>query len=301
MINKHKLWSRVFTYIPTPTANDGESIDENALRQVIDYQIEMGVDGICVLGSTGGNGSFADDEMKRITEVASRHADGRIPVIAGTGARTTAACIQLSKHAQEVGCDGVMILPVSYWPLTENEVREHYERVAAAIRIPICVYNNPWTTGVDMKPEFLARLAKMDNISCIKESTGDLTRITSIRLLTDDQVAIIAGWESSSLQAFMAGATGWAPVCTNFFPRLAMDFFHAAVDEADITKARILWDRLFPLCEFICSKSHIRAAHTGLDLLGRSVGPPRRPLRMLDSEGRACLQRILHDIAAKTR
>jgi 4-hydroxy-tetrahydrodipicolinate synthase len=129
--------------------------------------------------------------------------------------------------------------------LSENEVREHYERVAAAIRIPICVYNNPWTTGVDMKPEFLARLAKMDNISCIKESTGDLTRITSIRLLTNDQIAIIAGWESSSLQAFSAGATGWAPVCTNFFPRLAMDFFHAAVDKADIMKARILWTSFF--------------------------------------------------------
>jgi 4-hydroxy-tetrahydrodipicolinate synthase len=108
VINKHKLWSRVFTYIPTPTANDGESIDENALRQVIDYQVEMRVDGICVLGSTGSNGSFADEEMKRITEVASRHAGGRIPVIAGTGARTTTACIRLSKHAQEVGCDGVM-------------------------------------------------------------------------------------------------------------------------------------------------------------------------------------------------
>jgi 4-hydroxy-tetrahydrodipicolinate synthase len=144
VINKHKLWSRVFTYIPTPTANDGESIDENALRQVIDYQVDMGVDGICVLGSTGSNGSFADEEMKRITEVASWHAGGRIPVIAGTGAHTTTACIRLSKHAQEVGCDGVMILPVSYWPLTENEVREHYERIAAAIRIPICVYNNPW-------------------------------------------------------------------------------------------------------------------------------------------------------------
>ena len=178
MINKHKLWSRVFTYIPTPTADDGESVDENALRQVIDYQVEMGVDGICVLGSTGGNGSFADDEMKRTTELASRHAAGRIPVIAGTGAHTTTACIRLSKHAQDVGCDGVMILPVSYWPLTENEVHEHYERVAAAIRIPICVYNNPWTTGVDMKPEFLARLAKMDKPVCAARIT-DLLQINS--------------------------------------------------------------------------------------------------------------------------
>lgn len=297
-MNRHKLWSRVFTYIPTPTADDGESIDERALRQVIDYQVQQGVDGICVLGSTGGNGSFADDEMKTITEVAVRHADGRIAVIAGTGARTTAACIRLSKHAQDVGCDGVMILPVSYWPLTEDEVFEHFERVAAAIRIPICVYNNPWTTGVDMKPEFLARLARLDNITCIKESTGDLTRITSIRLLTKDAITIIAGWESSSLQAFMAGATGWAPVCTNFFPRLAMDFFRAAVDDADTTKARALWDRLFPLCEFICSKSHIRVAHTGLELLGRPVGPPRRPLRMLDGEDRARLQRVLQTVGA---
>jgi 4-hydroxy-tetrahydrodipicolinate synthase len=300
MIKRHSLWSRVFTYIPTPTADDGESIDEDALRRVIEFQVEMGVDGICVLGSTGGNGSFADDEMKRITEVAARHVGGRIPVIAGTGARATAACIRLSKHAQEVGCDGVMVLPVSYWPLTESEVYEHYERVAAAIQIPICVYNNPWTTGVDMKPEFLSRLTKVDNISCIKESTGDLTRITAIRLLTNDQVAIIAGWESSSLQAFMAGATGWAPVCTNFFPRLAMDFFHAAVGEADVKKTRLLWDRLFPLCEFICSKSHIRVAHTGLDILGRPVGPPRRPLRMLDGADRARLERLLHGIAAQT-
>jgi 4-hydroxy-tetrahydrodipicolinate synthase len=182
----------------------GETIDERRLRQVIDYQIAHGVHGICVLGSTGGNGSFSDEEMRN----ATKHAAGRISVVAGTGARTTSACIALSKHAQEVDCDVVMILPVSYWLLTPDEVFAHYERVAAAIDIPICVYNNPWTTGVDMKPEFLARLTALNNVGCVKESTGDLTRITAIRRLTKDQVTIVAGWESSSLHAFMAGATG---------------------------------------------------------------------------------------------
>jgi 4-hydroxy-tetrahydrodipicolinate synthase len=300
-MNDHRtFWSRVFTYIPTPTKDDGETVDETRLRQVIDYQIEHHVDGICVLGSTGGNGSFSDEEMRSATAIASAHAAGRISVIAGTGARTTSACIALSKHAQEVGCDAVMILPVSYWPLTQDEVFEHYERVSGPIDIPICVYNNPWTTGVDMKPDFLARLTELKNVSCIKESTGDLTRITAIRRLTRDKVTIVAGWESSSLQAFMAGATGWAPVCTNFVPDLAMQFFHAAVRKRDAIDAGLKWDALFPICEFICAKSHIRVAHTGLDILGRPVGPPRRPLRMLRAEDRARLETILDEVGAKT-
>jgi 4-hydroxy-tetrahydrodipicolinate synthase len=293
------FWNRVFTFIPTPTADDGERIDERALREILDYQIENQVDGVCIFGSTGGNGSFTDEEMKRATEIAAKHVKGRISLIAGTGARTTSACISLSKHAQDVGCEGVMILPVSYWPLTESEVYDHYERVSASIQVPICVYNNPWTTGVDMKPDFLARLAQLPNISCIKESTGDLSRISAIRKLTTDQVTLIAGWESTSLQAFMAGASGWAPVCTNFVPQLAMDFFRAAVENREAKAALGMWDQLFPLCEFICAKSHIRVAHSGLEILGRSAGAPRRPLRMLAANDRARLAEVLEEVGAQ--
>lgn len=299
MAKQSNFWSRVFTFVPTPTKDDGDAIDEKRLRQTIDYQIEHGVDGICIFGSTGGNGSFSDEEMKRGTEIAAKHVAGKISIVAGTGARTTAGCIELSKHAQDVGCDAVMILPVSYWPLTPDEVFAHYEAVAASIKIPICVYNNPWTTGVDMKPDFLARLATLDNVNCIKESTGDLSRITAIRLLTQDKVTLIAGWESTSLQAFMAGASGWAPVCTNFLPRDAMQFFEAAVYKRDSEKARTTWDKLFPICEFICAKSHIRVAHTALELLERPVGPPRRPLRMLNGGDRQRLKTLLSEAGAR--
>jgi 4-hydroxy-tetrahydrodipicolinate synthase len=297
---QNEFWSRVFTFVPTATKDDGEEIDEKRFLETIDFQIENGVDGICIFGSTGGNGSFTDEEMKRATALAAKHINGRVPLVAGTGARTTTACIALSKHAEHVGCDGVMVLPVSYWPLTPDEVFDHYERVSRAIKIPICVYNNPWTTGVDMKPEFLARLTKLDNVNCIKESTGDLTRITAIRLLTKDQVTLIAGWESSSLQAFMAGASGWAPVCTNFVPGDAMRFFTAAVQKRDASAAQTIWDKLFPVCDFICAKSHIRVAHTGLDILGRPVGPPRRPLRMLNAEDRSKLKSVLDHVGAQS-
>ncbi len=298
MLKRNEFWSRVFTFVPTATKDDGETIDERGFRNAIDYQIENGVDGVCIFGSTGGNGSFTDEEMKNATAIAAKHIDGRVSLVAGTGARTTSACITLSKYAEDVGCDGVMVLPVSYWPLTTDEVFDHYERVARSIKIPICIYNNPWTTGVDMKPELLARLTELDNCNCIKESTGDLTRITGIRLLTKDRVTIIAGWESSSLQAFMAGATGWAPVCTNFVPRDAMNFFDAAVERRDASNAQSLWDKLFPICDIICTKSHIRVAHTGLDILGRPVGSPRRPLRMLNAQDRATLEKVLTQVGA---
>ena len=98
----------------------------------------------------------------------------------------------------------------------------------------------------------------------------------------------------------MAGATGWAPVCTNFVPDLAMQFFHAAVRKRDAIDAGLKWDALFPICEFICAKSHIRVAHTGLDILGFPVGPPRRPMRMLGAEDRAKLKAILDEVGAKT-
>jgi len=300
MALQKEFWSRVFTFIPTPTKNDGEAIDEKSLRLTIDHQIENGVDGICVFGSTGGNGSFSEDEMKSATEIAAKHVNGRISIVAGTGARTTSGCIALSKHAQDVGCDAVMVLPVSYWPLTTDEVFEHYERVSAEISIPICVYNNPWTTGVDMKPEFLARISELDNVSCIKESTGDLSRITAIRLLTQERITLIAGWESTSLQAFMAGASGWAPVCTNFLPREAMEFFRASVHERNAPRASAIWDKLFPVCDFICAKSHIRVAHSGLSILGRPVGSPRRPMRLLNAEDNARLKTILDKAGAKS-
>ena len=144
-----------------------------------------------------------------------------------------------------------MILPVSYWPLTLDEVREHYARVSQAVEISVCVYNNPWMTGVDMKPEFLAELGGLPNVDAVKESSADLARITAIRRLTEDRLTIIAGWESTSLQAFMAGARGWACVCANFLPRETWQFFDAALRDGDLARARSLWDRLFPVCEFI--------------------------------------------------
>lgn len=283
----------VFGFPVTPTKDDGETLDEDRLREHLDYLIECGVRGMAVIGSTGAIGSFTDDERRRITRIAVEHVKGRVPVIVGTGALTTAEAVRLSKYAEDTGVDGVLVVPITYWPLTDNEIYEHYRAIATAVSLPVVVYNNPWTTGTDIKPPVLARLAEIENIRYVKESSGDVTRVTAITRLTKGTMTIFNGWEPSAFETFMAGADGWFAGMTNVIPRECVELFDLAVEKRDVLGARELFRRIYPLCEFVAEKSHVRVGHTALDLMGRPVGPPRRPLRMLGPEDRNRLERIL--------
>jgi len=288
----------VFSFSVTPTRDDGAAIDEKRLREFLDFQIEEGVHGIAVFGSTGSNGSFSEEEKRQAMKVAVDHVRGRVPLIFGTGAITTAEAVRQARDAEAAGANGILVVPITYWPLTEHEVYEHYRAIAAATPLPITIYNNPWTTGVDIKPPLLARLAELDTIVAVKESSGDLTRITQIRQLTKGRMTVFAGWESVTLQAFMAGCEGWFSGMTNIMPRECVRLFELAVEKADAVGAREHFERIFPLCDFMCQKSHVRVAHTALELLGRPMGPPRRPLRMLEAADRAELERLLRDFGA---
>jgi 4-hydroxy-tetrahydrodipicolinate synthase len=206
---------------------------------------------------------------------------------------TTSEAVRLSRYAEDAGADGVLVVPISYWPLTEHEVYEHYKAVASAISIPVVIYNNPWTTGTDIKPPTLARLAEIENIRYVKESSGDVTRVTSIIQLTKGSMTVFNGWEPSAFENFMAGAEGWFAGMTNVIPRQCVQLFDLAVEKKDVVAARDLFRRMFPLCQYVAEKSHVRVAHTALELMNRPAGPPRRPLRMLTGEDRSRLERIL--------
>ncbi len=290
-----KRFRGVFAFNATPTTDDGARIDEDRLRELADYQIDHGVHGIVVFGSTGANGSFTSEERLSVAKAAVGHVDGRVPVLCGVGSMTTAETVGLAKAVEDAGADGVLVVPITYWPLTDDEVYAHYERVAAAVDIPVVLYNNPGTTGIDMKPALVARLAEIDNIRNIKESSSDLTRITAIRRLTSDTMTVFSGWESLTLQSLLAGADGWFSGMTNLCPRESVQLFDLAVEKKDIVEARELFDRIFPLCEFMCAKSHVRVAHAALPLLGIPVGSPRRPLRQLDAADQAELERLMRE------
>jgi len=221
--------------------------------------------------------------------------------MAGTGSITTDEAVRMSRFAEDVGADAVIVVPITYWPLTDGEVYEHYSRIAKAIKIPVVIYNNPGTTGVDIKPPLLARLAEIDNIVGVKESSGDLSRITQIRMLTKGKMTVFHGWEPITLQGFCAGAEGWCPGLPNILPRECVELFDLCVEKKDLRAAQQLFDRMFPICKLMGDTGYIRVVHTALELMGRSVGQPRRPLRMLDAEHRAQLVPILRDLGVLGR
>ena len=288
-----KNFRGVFSFIVTPTKDDGEAIDEVRLRESIDYQISNGVQGITVFGSTGGMGSFSEAERRHVIEVAAKHIDGRVRFLPGTGSITTAEAIRLSQFAEGVGADGVLVVPINYWKPTDNELYGHYEAIAQAVKIPVGIYNNPGTTGVDIKPALVARIAKIDNVGFIKESSGDMSRISAIRQLTGYQISVLNGNDACTPEAVAAGVEGWFAGSGNFMPDKCLEVFRLGYDKKDIDAMRAYFQAMFPLCDYMAVKGYIRVAHTACELLGRPMGPPRRPLRMLEPVDRAVLTGLL--------
>jgi 4-hydroxy-tetrahydrodipicolinate synthase len=288
-----KNFRGVFSFIVTPTKDDGEAIDEVRLRESIDYQISNGVQGITVFGSTGGMGSFSEAERRHVIEVAAKHIDGRVRFLPGTGSITTAEAIRLSQFAEGVGADGVLVVPINYWKPTDNELYGHYEAIAQAVKIPVGIYNNPGTTGVDIKPALIARIAKIDNVGFIKESSGDMSRISAIRQLTGYQISVLNGNDACTPEAVAAGVEGWFAGSGNFMPDKCLEVFRLGYEKKDIDAMRAYFQAMFPLCDYMAVKGYIRVAHTACELLGRPMGPPRRPLRMLEPVDRAVLAGLL--------
>lgn len=280
-------------YPVTPTKNDGKEIDEDRFRALIDFLIQNSVHGLAVVGSTGSIGSFSEEERRRIAEIAVAQVKNRVPVYVGTGSMNTGEAIRLSRHAEEIGAHGVQVVAMAHWPLTEAELYDYYRDIASAISIPIVVHNVPSLSGMDLTPPLLARLSQIESIRYIKEGSGDLARITQLRQMTDGNVEIWHDQDVTALQGFMAGAAVWAPVVSAIMPRACVDLFELAVEKREFDAARDLFERMFPLIDFISRKTAVRALHTAFELMGESVGRPRPPLRLLDSADRAKLKALL--------
>lgn len=289
-----KKFRGLCTFLVTPTTDKGERVDEGRLRDLIDQQIEAGVDSLKLFGSSGAVGSFSEEERKRLMSVAVRHVAGRVPLIAGTSAITTAQAVDLSKHAADQGADAVMIVPITYWPLRDDEILAHYESIARAVPgLPVGIYNNPATTGTDIKPEVIAKLAKIDNIAFLKEGSGDPGRITTIRSLTGGSLAIYLAKDTLVPEGFAAGADGWATGAPNYLPREAVELTRLALRKRDYTELLKRFEEIHPIYATQYVWGTVRVLHTALELLGNSMGAPRPPLRMLNAQERDTLAGLL--------
>lgn len=281
----------IVAYPVTPFADEG--INTERLAALVERLVSSGVHAIAPLGSTGELAYLDEPEFDAVVDTAIATVAGRVPVIVGVSDVTTAKTIRRARYAQRAGADAVMILPVSYWKLREREIVTHYQSVSDAISIPIMAYNNPATSGVDMPPELLVRMFEtIDNVTMVKESTGDLTRMQRITELSGGRLPFYNGSNPLVLDALKAGASGWCTAAPCLRPQPCIDLYEA-VRAGDLDKAQTLYDDLKPLLQFIVAGGLATTVKAGLDLLDFPVGDPRAPLLPLDEEGRAELKKLL--------
>jgi 4-hydroxy-tetrahydrodipicolinate synthase len=269
-----KTFRGTYTVMITPFTPAGE-VDAEALRAFVDWQIAEGIHGLIPLGSTGEFLSLDDDEKALVAETVISQAAGRVPVLIGTGAEDTREVMRLSRRAESLGADGVMIIPPFYSTPTDDELVHHYRTVADAISLPIMIYNNPATANVDLRPPLVARLAEIDNCLYIKESTLEVTRVRDIIRLCGDRMTVFGG--ILGFESFVEGAQGWVAVASNVVPAAMARIFSLVADEGAIAKARELYLKYLPLIEFVGGQAYVAGTKALLGHMGFAAGNPRPP------------------------
>ncbi|WP_338476671.1 dihydrodipicolinate synthase family protein [Pseudomonas khavaziana] len=281
----------IIGYTITPFSADGQRIDLDALGRSIDRLIDSGVHAIAPLGSTGEGAYLSDAEWDEVSAYSIRKVAKRVPTIVSVSDLTTAKAVRRARYAEAHGADVVMVLPASYWKLSEAEILAHYAAIGDSIGVPIMLYNNPATSGTDMSVELILRILKqVDNVTMVKESTGDIQRMHQLKLQSD--VPFYNGCNPLALEAFAAGAKGWCTAAPNLIPQLNLDLYQAVLAN-DLNQAQELFYRQLPLLQFILKGGLPATIKAGLRLTGLEVGNPRLPVFPLSEAGIEQLKTLL--------
>ena len=276
------------TALVTPFANG--KVDEAAFRALVDWQIESGSSGLVPVGTTGESPTLSHAEHNRVVEICVDQAKGRVPVIAGAGSNNTHEAIELARHAEKAGADGVLVVTPYYNRPTQEGLYQHFKAVNDAVGIPIIIYNIPPRSVVDMSVDTMKRLYELKNIAGVKDSTGNLARVSLQRQAMGADFIQLSGEDMMALSAMAAGGHGAISVVANVAPRACADLM-AACFAGDYAGALKVQDRLTPLHGAIFVEPGLAGAKYGLSVLGKVRDEIRLPLLPVT----APTQRIIRD------
>ncbi len=278
----------------TPLKND-ESLDEEGLRELINYLIEGGVHGIFCCGSQGEIYSLTDEERRRVIDITVDEVNGRVPVYAGTGEITTEKVIQLTRYAKDAGADAASIVTPYFIKPSSEELYMHYKRIAEAVDIPIILYNNPDRTGVNLDARTVSRLAEIDNIIGIKDSSGDLTLTAEYIRLTPEDFAVIAGRDSLILATLLYGGKAAIAATANVAPKLVVEIYESFI-KGDIKRAREAQFKLLPLRTAFSLGTFPVVVKEAMRMIGKPAGPAKSPVGSMSEENRKKLRTVLENL-----
>jgi 4-hydroxy-tetrahydrodipicolinate synthase len=281
-----------FTALITPFRR-GE-LDEHSLRQLVDFQIEQGINGLVPCGTTGESVTLTEFEHDRVIEIVVEQAAGRVPVIAGTGTNNTRLTIERTLHARAIGADAALVVVPYYNKPTQEGMYRHFAAIADATDLPLIVYNVPGRTGVNMTPETVARLAEIPTIVGIKEASGNLDQVTQIVTSVRSDFVVLSGDDSLTLPIISVGGRGVISVVSNIVPAAVAELTATAL-RGDLAAARALHQRLFPLCRAMFLDNNPTAVKTAAGILGLCSGELRLPLTEMTPANRQALEQALRN------
>ncbi len=279
------------TALVTPFQKD-ESIDEAALKRLIEYQIDGGVDFLVACGTTGESVTMTDDEQARVVELTIDAAQGRVPVVAGAGGYNTREVIEKIARYSALGADAILSVTPYYNKPTQEGLFQHYRAIAESSPLPVILYNVPGRTGCNLEPALVDRLAGFETIAGIKEASGNISQIGEIAALVDDSFLIFAGDDSVILPVAALGGAGVISVASNLLPREVSRLTHAAVD-GRLEEARNLNRHLIPIFKAMFIESNPGPVKAALAMIGMIEEVYRLPMVPLTPSNRAALEKVI--------
>ncbi|MCC0006042.1 MAG: 4-hydroxy-tetrahydrodipicolinate synthase [Methylobacteriaceae bacterium] len=253
------------------------AVDEDAFRKLIDWVIESGQHGLVPVGTTGESPTLSHDEHRKVVEICIAEARGRVPVIAGAGSNNTREAVELAKHAEKAGADGVLIVTPYYNKPNQEGLYQHFKAVDAAIGIPIVIYNIPPRSVIDMSVDTMKRCYELKNVVGVKDATGNIGRISLQRQAMGPEFIQMSGDDITALSCMAAGAHGCISVVANVAPKPTAELMEACF-AGKYDEALKIQDRLVPLHAATFLEAGVTGAKTGLSLLGRAREEVRLPL-----------------------
>ena len=271
------------TALVTPFTNDGVNFE--ALRKLIEFQILEGIDSLIICGTTGESSTMSLEEKKAVIEFSVKIANGRVPIIAGTGGNNTADVINLSKYAESVGADGLLLVTPYYNKTTQKGLIAHFSEIAKNVSIPIILYNVPSRTGINIEPETCLELSKISNIVGIKEASGNISQVSKITNLCKDNLAIYSGNDDQIMPILSLGGLGVISVLSNIYPKyvhnLVMDYLTGNWQKATASQIYAI-----PLISALFSEVNPIPIKYAVNKIGFNCGVPRLPLIELSDKNK---------------
>ena len=293
MARKGEQFAGLTVALVTPFTADGNAVDEDKLRELIDWHVEQGTNCLAPCGTTGESPTLSHAEHDRVVAITCEHAAGRIKVMAGTGSNSTAEAVRLTKAAQAAGADGGLVVAPYYNKPTQEGFYQHYKAIADACDLPIVVYNIPGRSAANIEPETINRLGELPTVVAVKEATGRMDQASEI--LSGSNLTVLSGDDSLTLPLMSMGGSGIVSVAGNMIPGDMLALV-AAWNSGDLAAAQAAHHKLFPLCrDMLGLATNPVPVKAAMAIVGRDVGPVRLPLVGLTSEQTTTLRRTLAD------